>query len=109
MIRPPPRSTLFPYTTLFRSLEQVVAAPDGPRRQPAHDDASEPGELRRGMRSPERDEVPLPPVAERLRGLALHEGREAVRGGLRLHDRDLRELRQGPAFVHERRAVPQGE
>src|SRR5207302_8338879 len=46
MIRPPPRSTLFPYTTLFRSLEQVVAAPDGPRRQPAHDDASEPGELR---------------------------------------------------------------
>src|SRR5690348_17846603 len=24
MIRPPPRSTLFPYTTLFRSLEQTV-------------------------------------------------------------------------------------
>src|SRR3712207_8047450 len=24
MIRRPPRSTLFPYTTLFRSLEQVV-------------------------------------------------------------------------------------
>src|SRR5947208_13484513 len=26
MIRRPPRSTLFPYTTLFRSLEQVRAA-----------------------------------------------------------------------------------
>src|SRR5260370_27190218 len=26
MIRRPPRSTLFPYTTLFRSLEGVVAA-----------------------------------------------------------------------------------
>src|SRR5438128_5675851 len=25
MIRPPPRSTLFPYTTLFRSLRVVVA------------------------------------------------------------------------------------
>src|SRR2546430_13055294 len=26
MIRRPPRSTLFPYTTLFRSLEQDIAA-----------------------------------------------------------------------------------
>src|SRR5947209_12133101 len=26
MTRPPPRSTLFPYTTLFRSQEQVAAA-----------------------------------------------------------------------------------
>src|SRR5689334_24000976 len=24
MIRPPPRSTLFPYTTLFRSLQHIV-------------------------------------------------------------------------------------
>src|SRR5437588_2544041 len=24
MIRPPPRSTLFPYTTLFRSVEQIT-------------------------------------------------------------------------------------
>src|SRR5256885_13177834 len=28
MIRRPPRSTLFPYTTLFRSVEQLVA-PEG--------------------------------------------------------------------------------
>src|SRR5215211_8143336 len=27
MIRRPPRSTLFPYTTLFRSLEQIGAPP----------------------------------------------------------------------------------
>src|SRR5207248_9107583 len=29
MIRHPPRSTLFPYTTLFRSLEQARAARNG--------------------------------------------------------------------------------
>src|SRR3712207_7721085 len=29
MIRRPPRSTLFPYTTLFRSRERVAAHPDG--------------------------------------------------------------------------------
>src|SRR3712207_8057076 len=28
MIRRPPRSTLFPYTTLFRSLRQSVSRPD---------------------------------------------------------------------------------
>src|SRR5256885_8817162 len=28
MIRRPPRSTLFPYTTLFRSVDTVGAAPD---------------------------------------------------------------------------------
>src|SRR3712207_8779412 len=27
MIRRPPRSTLFPYTTLFRSVEEVLAGP----------------------------------------------------------------------------------
>src|SRR3712207_7826688 len=32
MIRRPPRSTLFPYTTLFRSYERKVGR--GPRRQP---------------------------------------------------------------------------
>src|SRR5256885_7819109 len=28
MIRRPPRSTLFPYTTLFRSFRSIVAKPD---------------------------------------------------------------------------------
>src|SRR2546430_8637886 len=37
MIRRPPRSTLFPYTTLFRSPAQAdrAAAQDGGHRQPA--------------------------------------------------------------------------
>src|SRR3712207_7584949 len=37
MIRRPPRSTLFPYTTLFRSLDAVAAAfePEGYAREPA--------------------------------------------------------------------------
>src|SRR2546427_12479508 len=30
MIRRPPRSTLFPYTTLFRSCHRAGAAPHGP-------------------------------------------------------------------------------
>src|SRR3712207_9558843 len=34
MIRRPPRSTLFPYTTLFRSCPRVLARPRG-RRPPA--------------------------------------------------------------------------
>src|SRR2546426_5907323 len=42
MIRRPPRSTLFPYTTLFRSLADVRRAPTGPldsrngSQDPAH-------------------------------------------------------------------------
>src|SRR5438477_8856598 len=39
MIRPPPRSTLFPYTTLFRSQGRD-AEPDHPRVE-AHADAAE--------------------------------------------------------------------
>src|SRR2546426_5635489 len=35
MIRRPPRSTLFPYTTLFRSLDREVDAPE-------HDDETHP-------------------------------------------------------------------
>src|SRR3712207_8475561 len=33
MIRRPPRSTLFPYTTLFRSQQDVLAAEPGQRRR----------------------------------------------------------------------------
>src|SRR5438034_7309909 len=35
MIRPPPRSTLFPYTTLFRSLRVHTSAVEDPRRRGA--------------------------------------------------------------------------
>src|SRR2546430_9206077 len=38
MIRRPPRSTLFPYTTLFRSAAGLsVLLPQGPRPEPCHD------------------------------------------------------------------------
>src|SRR5471030_3404735 len=36
MIRRPPRSTLFPYTTLFRSLHRQGWAPQPDRERPAH-------------------------------------------------------------------------
>src|SRR3712207_7810491 len=53
MIRRPPRSTLFPYTTLFRSDQGGVAPEQGQRQHgigaPAdrgHDDQEVPGEAR---------------------------------------------------------------
>src|SRR3989475_3605843 len=48
MIRRPPRSTLFPYTTLFRSSGgRRVARPRVPRREPAYGAARVPRELPR--------------------------------------------------------------
>src|SRR5438876_7652859 len=44
MIRRPPRSTLFPYTTLFRSLRRPAAAPgriEGRGQRPVRADRSE--------------------------------------------------------------------
>src|SRR3712207_8416672 len=55
MIRRPPRSTLFPYTTLFRSAGGSVPAGGGEHHQPAAD----------------RGHLPHPPAGDRLprRGL----------------------------------------
>src|SRR3712207_7710568 len=39
MIRRPPRSTLFPYTTLFRSARNAGAGPHGSRRDERRDRA----------------------------------------------------------------------
>src|SRR2546430_12395306 len=53
MIRRPPRSTLFPYTTLFRSMrhlgvgEDLIVGEDRPRRNALRLEAVEPG--RRGL------------------------------------------------------------
>src|SRR2546426_3657715 len=49
MIRRPPRSTLFPYTTLFRSLEHPVVRPLGARRIQVHAGDT-------GLGEPETDE-----------------------------------------------------
>src|SRR3712207_7499300 len=46
MIRRPPRSTLFPYTTLFRSRDQLTARPGGVARVHAHRVDADTGELR---------------------------------------------------------------
>src|SRR2546425_7676841 len=58
MIRRPPRSTLFPYTTLFRSLEVVAVGmvqegplADGPERREDGREGAEPGsDKRKGAR-----------------------------------------------------------
>src|SRR5690606_41735198 len=47
MLRPPPRSTLFPYTTLFRSCQQRRERPAHRRRCGPHR-AAELGDRRRG-------------------------------------------------------------
>src|SRR3712207_7606015 len=53
MIRRPPRSTLFPYTTLFRSHRAGAGAPEGRRRGTP----SCPGAARRGQRPAPRTGV----------------------------------------------------
>src|SRR3712207_8425934 len=59
MIRRPPRSTLFPYTTLFRSDGQVV--PEAAERDDAAPDpgdaGAEPGREAPGHADPRGDEV----------------------------------------------------
>src|SRR2546430_15345872 len=69
MIRRPPRSTLFPYTTLFRSLEQHVLDPVGgaghARDRVAGTDAvHDPG--REGLRVRDRPEDDLQAIVQRL-------------------------------------------
>src|SRR5437870_6686299 len=71
MIRRPPRSTLFPYTTLFRSHR---AAADR-RHGLGHNDLVE------GVREGRRIELPLLPPGRRLRSRRLAADRETV-GGL---------------------------
>src|SRR3712207_8754808 len=46
MIRRPPRSTLFPYTTLFRSVDRHPVAPGEPADAAAERQAAEPNRQR---------------------------------------------------------------
>src|SRR2546425_5542106 len=50
MIRRPPRSTLFPYTTLFRSSQGAASPPVDPQRR-----RGDPGDRRRGQPLPSHD------------------------------------------------------
>src|SRR2546430_7758700 len=64
MIRRPPRSTLFPYTTLFRSLEAPIPGVRRgrkPHQQQREQDAGRDEERRRERRSQRRAR---PPAAE---------------------------------------------
>src|SRR5437660_9008750 len=47
MIRRPPRSTLFPYTTLFRSIRAYAVARRGRRRRRSSGRSTHPGHLRK--------------------------------------------------------------
>src|SRR3712207_7175608 len=60
MIRRPPRSTLFPYTTLFRSRPGADDPPSGPRRRP--------GEAAAAHAPRARPEAQPRPDARRARG-----------------------------------------
>src|ERR1051325_5324769 len=97
MIRRPPRSTLFPYTTLFRSLHGVERARPPP--PPAARDPVARAARARAPRAVRRARVSL--AARRARALGrvprravrVRRGRDAARGALqprRVGDRALR-------------------
>src|SRR2546426_7575693 len=65
MIRRPPRSTLFPYTTLFRSLREPAQHVDQEEREAAR--------VVRGAEAPTRDQ---PHGAERERRTVSHRSEE---------------------------------
>src|SRR3712207_8057872 len=60
MIRRPPRSTLFPYTTLFRSAAERARALRAPARAGTHVDRG--GRAGRGLRQPGRGLVRRTPL-----------------------------------------------
>src|SRR2546430_16309906 len=63
MIRRPPRSTLFPYTTLFRSGSALCEPFGGPGPAAAHEPLSRAARCPRGINRPKRN-----PVARLIRG-----------------------------------------
>src|SRR3712207_8369357 len=68
MIRRPPRSTLFPYTTLFRSLTVYVRDLGGlPRQSSASGKTVFSQDLKRGHRCPPPSQVPAAPGGRRNR------------------------------------------
>src|SRR2546427_7331892 len=75
MIRRPPRSTLFPYTTLFRSLVDQVALdpPAGGQEQATNVDVDPRGVLAQGSRAPDAQPPP------RKGPQAIHTDRKSTR------------------------------
>src|SRR5256885_3987010 len=64
MIRRPPRSTLFPYTTLFRSAHRL----EHPGHRPGAPDGPDPAELSRGQIQADERKADQPPVGQVLAG-----------------------------------------
>src|SRR2546422_6659792 len=56
MIRRPPRSTLFPYTTLFRSLRQALDADQAAAGRVLEEAGDEPGQASEFGAAPEREQ-----------------------------------------------------
>src|SRR3712207_7715400 len=73
MIRRPPRSTLFPYTTLFRSRHGAQAAPAAVLRGPGRDQ----GPLRVGLR--QAAAVHPDPAGQGRRAAGGHRDRKSTR------------------------------
>src|SRR2546426_8338661 len=109
MIRRPPRSTLFPYTTLFRSLEVRIETLE-PCRHPAaprlEEDDAQPRVALEYAAGDERHAGEL--LLERVRhdvlreevGEALHARRRDVEGGPLVHrDRDAGLGAHGPQTI----------
>src|SRR3712207_7318018 len=71
MIRRPPRSTLFPYTTLFRSWPVACPPPAGTDRSAARPDPRRPGPRQDARVDDDWDDS----VSMRLAALALDRGR----------------------------------
>src|SRR2546426_7291128 len=88
MIRRPPRSTLFPYTTLFRSVQRVVAASQvvlqgDDRRRPLAEGQ------RRGAHSKEEVEGEDPGIQPRGERHQQQRGAQADRKSTRLNSSHL--------------------
>src|SRR3712207_9018762 len=92
MIRRPPRSTLFPYTTLFRSRRQRAAPPG---------DRDRPGLRREDLVATGRDG----PAGAALRRGARRHGRRADRGGDRRRGEDRKSTRLNSSHANISYAV----
>src|SRR5256885_10681216 len=83
MIRRPPRSTLFPYTTLFRSQAKNRRKTDAKRAQSQHKaDAKKPPGLRRAVFCRYREQAELLQLDFLVRDVL-------ASLGIKLHDRHL--------------------
>src|SRR2546427_9553289 len=89
MIRRPPRSTLFPYTTLFRSAARGVGAGEGIRGHPPHGAAPP---VRRSEAAAGQDR------AARARG-RVPDLSSAARGGARRSEEHTSELQSQSNLV----------